>query len=171
MTPIDPYKKEAIEKGLTQYFNGKPCLRGHIAKRAVSNSECTQCRNDRSREYRFNNLEAQRERGRKNQARYQKAHPEVKRKAQSKRRARARNAEGQFSVQEIFDLLIKQKHRCSICDCDLNISGYQIDHKTPLSRGGSNWISNIQLLCPKDNRQKNASTDEEYRAKLGLSVV
>jgi len=162
-------RSEAKSKGLTRYFTGEPCKNGHIAERSVNNSECLVCHSLRYKKYHSENLEKIRLRNRLHQAVYQKENPEVKRKAQSLRRARARNAEGSFSVQEIKDLLIEQNHKCSICKCNLLESGYQIDHKIPLSRGGSNWIENIQLLCPTDNRYKNASTDEEYRHKLGLT--
>ena len=36
--------KEAKEKGLTFYFTGKPCKRGHIAKKRVSNRGCIECK-------------------------------------------------------------------------------------------------------------------------------
>lgn len=161
-------RSEARVQGLTQYFTGKPCPKGHIANRQVSGSACVVCHNERVALHRINNLAKIRERNRLFQSNYQKEHPEVKRKAQSLRRARFRGAEGSFSVKQIKQLLIDQDFKCTVCLCDLRTSDYQIDHKTPLSRGGSNWIDNIQLLCPNDNRRKNASTDLEYRIKLGL---
>lgn len=67
-------RNEAIEKGLQTYFTGKPCKRGHIAKRFVSSYQCVECsrtvlyQTDRER-YRnsSNTLEAQL-RARKNSA-------------------------------------------------------------------------------------------------------
>jgi len=47
MTPIT--RQEAIEKGLTRYFNGKPCPRGHIAERFVSSFGCVDCGLQRAR--------------------------------------------------------------------------------------------------------------------------
>lgn len=35
--------REARELGLTRYFTGKPCNRGHITERIVSNRRCAQC--------------------------------------------------------------------------------------------------------------------------------
>lgn len=37
--------------GLTRYFTGEPCLRGHIAERHVSNGNCCECHRLRSRAY------------------------------------------------------------------------------------------------------------------------
>lgn len=39
---------EAREQGLLWYFTGKPCAKGHIAKRSISNRECRRCVDDRA---------------------------------------------------------------------------------------------------------------------------
>ncbi len=36
-------RKEAKAKGLTHYFTGVPCLRGHVVKRLVSTCQCLEC--------------------------------------------------------------------------------------------------------------------------------
>lgn len=38
---------EARAIGLRWYFSGKPCPKGHLAKRNISNRECRQCINDK----------------------------------------------------------------------------------------------------------------------------
>jgi hypothetical protein len=39
-----PISRElAIERGLDRYFTGKPCKRGHVAERYLSNGECIVC--------------------------------------------------------------------------------------------------------------------------------
>jgi 5-methylcytosine-specific restriction endonuclease McrA len=65
-------RKEAIEQGLTLYFTGVPCTRGHNATRFVSSYGCTICANENlkkqydanpekrrehSRQYRLDNIE------------------------------------------------------------------------------------------------------------------
>ena len=37
---------EAKERGLTVYFTGKPCPKGHISPRSIHNRACTVCLND-----------------------------------------------------------------------------------------------------------------------------
>lgn len=41
MTKIERIK--AREQGLTRYFSGVPCLRGHVCERQVSSATCVQC--------------------------------------------------------------------------------------------------------------------------------
>lgn len=36
-------RKDALAQGLTEYFTGKPCIRGHIAKRWAINGSCAEC--------------------------------------------------------------------------------------------------------------------------------
>jgi len=67
-------RKEAIEKGLKTYFNGRPCKLGHITERNVRDKQCPICQKKRRLEYTKNNKEKIRE------ARilWQKANPNYK---------------------------------------------------------------------------------------------
>jgi len=40
-------RKQAKEQGLPRYFTGKPCKKGHVDVRLVSNGQCCSCRMDR----------------------------------------------------------------------------------------------------------------------------
>lgn len=46
MIPLRPFisRKQAASKGLTRYFTGVPCARGHLSERKVSNRSCFECR-------------------------------------------------------------------------------------------------------------------------------
>jgi hypothetical protein len=44
-------RQEAKEKGLSRYFTGKPCTKGHIAERRVANHSCAVCSNEQSKQY------------------------------------------------------------------------------------------------------------------------
>jgi len=75
-----------------------------------------------------------------------------------RRRARARAAEGFWRRTDIERLFIDQSGRCAYCLKDLG-ADFHVDHVTPLSKGGSNWPSNLALACPPCNWKKSARTD------------
>lgn len=58
-------------------------------------------------------------------------------------------------------MLCEQEALCTYCRRELGQS-FHIDHKTPVSRGGSNDDTNLQLLCAACNSDKHARTHEEY---------
>jgi 5-methylcytosine-specific restriction endonuclease McrA len=57
-----------------------------------------------------------------------------------------------------------QGERCFYCLASL-IDGYQVDHMTPLARGGSNAADNIVCACPDCNRRKGQKTAAEFILK------
>lgn len=59
MNPIS--KKAAREQGLVHYFTGRPCKRGHIGKRFVSDGSCQTCAISRASEWGNKNKEQVRE--------------------------------------------------------------------------------------------------------------
>lgn len=101
---------------------------------------------------------------------WRQAHPDQVRVQDHARRARILGAEGTHSGDEIQWLFEQQGGRCEACRKSLIIRGrkrYHIDHMEPLSRGGSNDISNLQLLCPNCNTRKQAIPYEEWCSRLG----
>ena len=92
------------------------------------------------------------------------------REYQNVRRARKLQCEGSYTEDEVSALLERQKHRCAICFKRLKNGKFHRDHNMPLSRGGSNFISNIQLTCPKCNLRKNGKDPFHYALERGLLV-
>ena len=77
-----------------------------------------------------------------------------------KRRKLKREAAGFHTITDIRALFLKQRGIC-FCGDDLGTS-YHVDHKKPLSRGGSDWPKNLQLLCPPCNHSKHNKTMTEW---------
>ncbi len=73
-------------------------------------------------------------------------------------------AKGSFTATDIQRLFFRQKGKCSSCGCSI-IKGYDVDHKKPLSRGGSNYPRNLQLLCDHCNSSKGQSTMAEWNKR------
>tara|TARA_R110000751_G_scaffold106670_3_gene202792 strand:- start:56 stop:337 length:282 start_codon:yes stop_codon:yes gene_type:complete len=46
--------------------------------------------------------------------------------------------------------------------------GYEVDHKVPLSKGGSNGKSNRRVVKRSTNREKGAARSDELKKKLKL---
>lgn len=87
-----------------------------------------------------------------------------------RRRARARarqhGAKGVFDGNDVQARLDKQEARCHYCGEEVGYVGkdkFQVDHFIPLSRGGSNWASNIVIACPGCNAAKGDQMPWEFR--------
>lgn len=80
--------------------------------------------------------------------------------------ARRRGAEGIFTRADIEALFREQSGFCATPGCSSTISVNSpmthIDHKIPVSRGGTNWPDNLQLLCRYCNCAKCDMTMDEW---------
>ncbi len=99
---------------------------------------------------------------------WRKENPEAARRQSSKRRALIRNVEGSHTLDEIRVLYDLQNHRCAVCGKDMPDKKYTVDHIEPLSRGGSNYIANIQLLCAYCNKHKGAKDPITFMQSKGF---
>lgn len=78
------------------------------------------------------------------------------------RRARKLAAEGRYSPQEWLDKCALLGNVCVYCG---EAKRLEADHKVPISRGGSNDITNIVPACRSCNARKSTKTAREF---LGL---
>lgn len=104
--------------------------------------------------YEHNNYKGVRQIGESKQVyhrRYCKSRPEVISHLKARRYARERNAPGSHSLNEWIDLKIRFNNKCAICGSEKKLSK---DHIIPLSKGGSDFIYNIQPLCKNCNSKK-----------------
>jgi 5-methylcytosine-specific restriction endonuclease McrA len=190
--PKNPVR-EAARKAGDQFYEGPPCLRGHTRK-YVKNAVCVECAILRANRWVTENAERRRENHRawyeRNQdqivansaewrrdnperfraslKRWFAENPEQARLHQRRRRARKRNAPGSHTAKQVRAILAIQNRRCAYCS---EIDNLHLDHATPLSRGGSDALWNLQWLCAFHNMSKNAKTDPEYRAEIGLPAA
>jgi len=50
-------------------------------------------------------------------------------------------------------LVLLHGRQCAVCGCKYNLT---IDHILPISRGGRTTMANLQLLCERHNKEKDA---------------
>jgi 5-methylcytosine-specific restriction endonuclease McrA len=70
------------------------------------------------------------------------------------RRARECGAVGFFSYDAWIQKVTYHGWRCIYCNEELNIRTLTIDHRKPLAKGGSNWLSNLVPACKPCNCKK-----------------
>ena len=83
------------------------------------------------------------------------------------RRALVKKAGGKISKDVVNKLHSLQRGKCACCGLPLG-SKYHIDHVLPLSLGGSNSDSNIQLLRASCNLRKHAKHPIDYMQSKGM---
>lgn len=97
---------------------------------------------------------------------WRQRHPERKRE-QSRyysrlRRARKLQSTGNYTEAQVQRLYTQQSGRCFHCGADISNRRYHEDHWIALTRGGTNSIENIRLLCPPCNLSKSARLPHEW---------
>ena len=78
-----------------------------------------------------------------------------------RRRPRKHGAGGWHTSEDAKRLYEEQGGRCFYCGKELN-GEYDLDHKTPLSRGGTDWPENLCCACGLCHRLKENKTAEEF---------
>lgn len=181
-------KEEAKALGLKIYTLGtRPCKYGHPVGREVCSGRCKICSDALGAKWRLenpekrkasvvkywqNNKEACRERAKVWNANnpevvqaagkaFRLRHPERHAASVRNRWALLRSAEGKHTAKDIGMILKCQGFSCFVCEVDISNS-YHVDHIVPLTRGGSNWPSNLQALCPSCNLRKHNKLMHEW---------
>jgi 5-methylcytosine-specific restriction endonuclease McrA len=183
---------EAKALGLSRYFTGIPCKRGHVALRNVKNCGCVECSNVLAVEWGAKNPERRRaacrawyarnikkeqKRGRDKRAARVEEYREYSIEYNAlnlprlaviarNRRARQKTNGGKHTLQDIDELFVSQSGKCAYCKIDL--IKYHVDHIQPLARGGSNGRENLQLLCVRCNKTKSARDPIEFMQERGM---
>lgn len=175
MTSCQKFCKKCNQE-TDRYKDGtcKPCVRAKNNAWAAKNREL---RNARCREWNAKNAEAKRA----TNARYREKNKEqINARRKIKRAldptveriktAKRRSAQGVIPKDIIDKLLSIQKNLCACCTQPLN-GLFHLDHKVPISRGGTNDESNLHLLLPKCNLEKYNLTFEEFLEKRRSNIL
>ena len=154
-----------------RYVSGRciPCTKAKNARWAAANSDAV---NKKSRKWNAANAESKRATNAAYRAKNRdqiNARRKIRRdenlaaaRAQyADKNALRRHAAGKLSKGIVFKLLIAQRWKCACCGTPFGRQ-YHVDHIIPLSRGGRNIDSNVQLLLPRCNQQKYTLTHEEF---------
>jgi 5-methylcytosine-specific restriction endonuclease McrA len=152
-------RQAAMDAGQKRYQSIVPCSQGHI-ERWVANGTCVECCRAQQRTYMRQRDPEERARAQRNYL----AKPGKRELHQShirNRRAKERQAEGSHTGADIQYLLEAQNHCCKTCGCCVK-DGFEVDHIVPVAKGGSNWPSNLQILCQTCNRRKGVKNAEDF---------
>jgi len=124
-------------------------------------SRCRECRSRENHERYWANVEESRQRAREAYHRRKETQPHVFRTYTANRKARKQGAAGGVTSEFIELLWEAQLGSCQYCGVGLG-NNFQVEHRTPLSRGGSNEQENLCLACETCNKQKGSKTEDEY---------
>jgi 5-methylcytosine-specific restriction endonuclease McrA len=92
-----------------------------------------------------------------------KENPHTTKVNRHNRRARELGADGTHTVVDIARLIKKQGDACFWCHEIIPSGKHHVDHKIPLSRGGSNWPQNLAITCATCNFRKRDMMPNEFR--------
>lgn len=101
------------------------------------------------------------------QKEWRKNNKELIRANNRNRKSKLRNAEGSHTHKDVMGKYHAQGGMCAGCRKKVKYGEFHVDHIVPLALGGTNWPSNIQILCPSCNMSKGGRPPEHFYQKLG----
>jgi hypothetical protein len=166
-------KQNVVRHRETSRNNYQENFKKYVKKAAKWRQANPEKHRESVRKWRQLNPEKHRESQYKSLRKWQQANPEkakeCKRCGSEKVRAKRRQAEGSYTTQEWIDLKEKYDNRCLCCGRHQSELDYilQQDHIIPLSKQGTNWITNIQPLCHDCNGMGGKGTKTiDYRPHI-----
>ncbi len=102
---------------------------------------------------------------------WRKKNPEKWRRNQQvqKHRRRALGTINSKVIQMLYEDNIKKYGTltCLYCKKNIEFGKDHLEHKIPISRGGTNIYENLGIACSKCNLEKGNKTEEEYKERKG----
>ena len=117
---------------------------------------------DRVRKYAQNWKDKNREKVNEYQKAWKASNPDKVAASRHTVRAQRKGAEGTHTPEEWRELCERYDNKCLCCN---EVKPLTVDHVIPLSKGGTNYIDNIQPLCKSCNCRKSTKTID-YRCKM-----
>ena len=68
------------------------------------------------------------------------------------------------------EMLRKQGGECTWCQKPLHYDAVEVDHVWPISRGGRNWVSNLQVLHGVKGNEDGRKCNQEKAARINYAV-
>jgi len=100
--------------------------------------------------------------------RYAQAHPEKIKLYKDKNRAKRKAAKGTCTTAQWLAKCEYHGWRCYLCGSQLDHKSLTIEHRIPLTKGGTEWPANLAPACLPCNLSKNNKTEREYRDHVKL---
>lgn len=151
--------KEKIKKSNKKWYQRNKKYKKEQSKKYYLNNK--EKRNKQTRQWYKNN----KKRKKKYIKQWKKDNPEKVRRQDHKRKALTKKA----SIQELpvdyeFQLYQEQNRLCYYCykKIKYNVPNTHLEHKQPLSQGGSHSMDNICLACKDCNSRKSMKTEKEF---------
>lgn len=87
------------------------------------------------------------------------------------RRSRLYNSAGSHTQKDVLAKLELQGGLCYYCSAKLTEADHHVDHKIPISNGGTQWPANICCACPRCNQRKGSKNFWEFLSTTRTEVV
>ena len=139
-------RQEAIEQGLINYFTGKACKYGHVAKRNTKQGQCCQCRFEYVKRFHQDNPKN----NAKYVSRYQQRHPE---RVKVARQRRYREYVDKYGPQPLRTTKEKRAETCR-----------------KYSRNNRDHLRECNRIWRENNPEKSALKNLRYRLRKLKSI-
>ena len=134
----------------------------HRQKRLASNRKSREKQGrylEKRQEYDRKYTEQNLEKVKASKREWDKRNPEVRRMCARNRRAKVRGLPGKCSTSQWEARVAYYGNRCRYCGCDGKMT---VDHRIPVSRGGTGFPANLVPACLSCNSRKCDMTELEY---------
>lgn len=159
-------RAEAKALGLKRFFTGRPCIRGHIAERIVSNKACFECAAMRDRAYKASHKDLLREKSRLRNA----GNKEYSRQYYLKNKEKYKDRSDRRYHENREEILARQRERAAnnpdlIANKNKKYRANNPDKVVEVQR--KNYLKNRERILQR-HRENHQADPSKARAKVAL---